>query len=163
MKPLYECLGAVTKFEMISLLTESYFIWLDLIRAFPLQLLLATVTPFWLSADDMCKSHPLFLLSMQYQINPSLILCFLVSFPATIELIIPADANVFYAMNTAAQPHFLLRKKVGDGEESSTSSKKKSVRGGSQKGSKRLHIKRMSWVKVREEARWKVKDASLHL
>eukprot|EP00057_Strongylocentrotus_purpuratus_P009101 XP_011663575.1 PREDICTED: ral guanine nucleotide dissociation stimulator-like 1 isoform X2 [Strongylocentrotus purpuratus] len=69
------------------------------------------------------------------------------------ELIIPADANVFYAMNTAAQPHFLLRKKVGDGEESTASSKKKSVRGGSQKGSKRLHIKRMSWVKVREEAR----------
>ncbi|XP_041482177.1 ral guanine nucleotide dissociation stimulator-like 1 isoform X2 [Lytechinus variegatus] len=67
------------------------------------------------------------------------------------ELIIPGDANVFYAMNTAAQPHFLLRSKSVEAEDSSK--KKKSVRGGSQKGSKRPLIKRMSWVKVHEEAR----------
>lgn len=69
------------------------------------------------------------------------------------ELVIPGDANVFYAMNTAGQPHFLLRKKGLEGDEPRTSTKKKTVRGGSNKGSKRLHIKRMSWVKVREEAR----------
>ncbi|XP_072176929.1 ral guanine nucleotide dissociation stimulator-like 1 [Diadema setosum] len=69
------------------------------------------------------------------------------------ELQIPDDANVFYAMNAAAQPHFLLRKKSSTEENSVPSTKKKSLRSSNQKNSKRLHIKRMSWVKVRDDSR----------